>query len=123
MRGLRENLFEHYDFEALYSSIWMHLYSWYSADTQIARYLKVDSFAAADSQTLRQALNSGKVGNMELDLYPVKIQERIFQGLQYEPDDLTKNRSMDRLDESKKVKDVSSFIQPRASTNLGTYSV
>jgi hypothetical protein len=49
MRGLRENLFEHYDFEALYSSIWMHLYSWYSADTQIARYLKVDSLAAGDT--------------------------------------------------------------------------
>jgi hypothetical protein len=48
MRGLRENLFEHYDFEALYPSIWMHLYSWYSADTQIARYLKVDSLAITD---------------------------------------------------------------------------
>jgi hypothetical protein len=33
MRGLKENLFEHYDFEALFPSIWAHLYSWYSADT------------------------------------------------------------------------------------------
>jgi hypothetical protein len=42
MRGLRENLFEHYDFEALQPNIWLHLYSWYSADTQIARYMKSD---------------------------------------------------------------------------------
>ena len=42
-RGLRENLAEHYDFEALFPSIWLHLYSWYSADTQIARYLRQDA--------------------------------------------------------------------------------
>ena len=79
MRPLRENLFEHYDFEALYSSIWMHLYSWYSADTQIARYLKVDSLAANGSQTLLQALKGdGTVKNMELDLYPVKLNEQMF---------------------------------------------
>lgn len=39
-RNLRDNLVQHYDFEALSPSIWMHLYSWYSADTQIVRYMK-----------------------------------------------------------------------------------
>ena len=33
MRNLRANLFEHYDFEALFPQVWAHLYSWYSADT------------------------------------------------------------------------------------------
>lgn len=90
MRGLRENLFEHYDFEALYPSIWMHLYSWYSADTQIARYLKVDALAqndlpgAGDSQTLKQALSTDAMGlqsgkKMELDLYPVNITDKMFK--------------------------------------------
>ena len=42
MRRLRANLVEHYDFEAVFPTVWAHLYSWYSADTQIARYYKVD---------------------------------------------------------------------------------
>lgn len=32
-RSLRENLLHHFDFEALSPCVWMHLYSWYSADT------------------------------------------------------------------------------------------
>jgi hypothetical protein len=42
MRNLKKPLSEHYDFEALYPSVWLYLYSWYSADTQIARYFKID---------------------------------------------------------------------------------
>jgi hypothetical protein len=49
MRGLRENIFEHYDFEALYPNVWSHLYSWYSADFCIARYLKLDAFNQDDN--------------------------------------------------------------------------
>ena len=79
-RRLRENLFEHYDFEALYPSVWSHLYSWYSSDTQIARYFKTDGLndselGTINSQVLKQALsqvhNGGsKLTNIELDLYP-----------------------------------------------------
>jgi hypothetical protein len=29
---LRENLIEHFDYEALHPSVWKHLYSWYSSD-------------------------------------------------------------------------------------------
>jgi len=39
---LRSNLVEHYHFEALYPSVWAHLYSWFSADAQVMRLLKVD---------------------------------------------------------------------------------
>ena len=39
---LKSNLIEHFDFEALYPSVWKHLYSWYSADVQIVRSLKKD---------------------------------------------------------------------------------
>ena len=52
MRSLRENLFEHYDFEALYPSIWTHLYSWYSSDTQIARYFKTDGLNDSELGTI-----------------------------------------------------------------------
>lgn len=94
MRGLRENLFEHYDFEALYPSIWLHLYSWYSADTQIARYLKQDALidegglmGGMGSQTLKQALadelKQGAAKNMELDLYPSKLNDAVFKNHSY----------------------------------------
>ena len=39
---LKSNLIEHFDFEALYPSVWKHFYSWYSADVQIVRSLKKD---------------------------------------------------------------------------------
>lgn len=93
MRGLRENLFEHYDFEALYPSIWLHLYSWYSADTQIARYLKQDALidevglmdGIEDSlkNELKDDLDGGAGKNMELDLYPSKLNEAIFKNHSY----------------------------------------
>ena len=39
---LRDNLIEHFDYEALYPVVWKHLYSWYSADIQVVRNLKKD---------------------------------------------------------------------------------
>lgn len=96
LRGLRENLFEHYDFEALYPNIWLHLYSWYSADTQIARYLKQDTInddgdMLAGSQTLKSALLNdmahGNRKNLELDLYPSKLNDVILKNHSYFYDD------------------------------------
>lgn len=89
MRGLRENLFEHYDFEALYPSIWLHLYSWYSADIQIARYLKqdalIDESGLLDEEEEKDPLKDDPDGgkNMELDLYPSKLNEAIFKNHSY----------------------------------------
>jgi len=60
-------LIEHYDFEALYPSVWKHLYSWYSADIQIVRYLKKD------------VLNRHV---MILDLYP-DSESMLFNGYAY----------------------------------------
>lgn len=39
---LRDNLIEHFDFEALHPLVWKHLQSWYSSDIQIVRSLKKD---------------------------------------------------------------------------------
>ena len=77
---------EHYDFEALYSSIWMHLYSWYSADTQIVRYLKQDDTLDDDlmnSQTLKQALSQGNKSRLILDLYPSKLNDIMLNNQSY----------------------------------------
>ena len=46
---------ERFDFETLIPSIWVHLYSWYSADSQVVRFMK------------RDKLNKKQ---MTLDLYP-----------------------------------------------------
>ena len=87
MRMLRANLVEHYDFEAVFPTVWAHLYSWYSADTQIARYFKVDDSMTQEDvllgsmghQTLQKAMAQGKITftegqaqlkNLVLDLYP-----------------------------------------------------
>jgi hypothetical protein len=86
LRNLREDLIEHYDFEALYPSIWTHLYSWYSADTQIARYLKADSMITSDHPNnleLSEPINllSFDVSHnkkFELDLYPTTLTEKMF---------------------------------------------
>ena len=84
---MKENLFEHYDFEALYPSIWTHLYSWYSADTQIVRSLKTDGFidnefGTLDSQKLTKELHKAKSGNQEtniiLDLYPSNLDGKLL---------------------------------------------
>lgn len=54
----------------------MHLYSWFSADTQIVRYLKQDNITEEqhmmNSSTLKQAMNFGIPSNQNLilDLYP-----------------------------------------------------
>lgn len=40
--NLKENLVEHFDFEALTPAVWRYLYSWYSADWCIVRFLKRD---------------------------------------------------------------------------------
>ena len=73
MRKLRANLVEHYDFEAVFPTVWAHLYSWYSADTQIARYYKVDeSMSGEDAllgsmghNTLQKAMAQGKISFSE----------------------------------------------------------
>lgn len=91
MRGLRENLIQHYNFEALYPSIWTHLYSWYSADIQITRFLKLDTMSQDEanllnsltSQNLKLALHgqdsiSGGP-KYALDLYPQKFADKMFR--------------------------------------------
>jgi len=40
--NLKDNLVEHFDFEAISPAIWKYLYSWYSADWCIMRLLKRD---------------------------------------------------------------------------------
>eukprot|EP00347_Sterkiella_histriomuscorum_P022613 403337823 len=40
--NLKENIIEHHDFEAVSVNVWRHLYSWYSSDWCIMRYLKRD---------------------------------------------------------------------------------
>ncbi len=59
---LRKNIVEHFDFEVLFPSLWLYLYSWFSADCQIARYLRKDR------------LNSGQ---LRLDLYPESTQDKM----------------------------------------------
>ena len=39
---LKENLIEHFDYEAVTPEVWRHLYSWYSADWCIMRYVRKD---------------------------------------------------------------------------------
>ena len=33
---------EHFDFIAVSAEVWMHLYSWYSSDWTVARFMKRD---------------------------------------------------------------------------------
>jgi len=40
---LKPNLMEHHDYEALPVGLWRHLYSWYSADWSIVRFLRRDT--------------------------------------------------------------------------------
>jgi len=40
--NLKENIIEHFDYEAISPEVWKYLYSWYSADWCILRYLKKD---------------------------------------------------------------------------------
>lgn len=35
--NLKENIIEHFDFEAVSPSVWKYIYSWYSADWCIMR--------------------------------------------------------------------------------------
>jgi hypothetical protein len=41
---LKDNLVEHFDYEAISTDIWTHLYSWYSADYCVSRIIKKDKF-------------------------------------------------------------------------------
>lgn len=54
---LKENIIERFDFEVVSPEVWKHLYSWYSADWCIMRYIKRDK---VNKQV------------MVLDLYPDK---------------------------------------------------
>lgn len=40
--NLKENIVEHFDFEAVSPNVWRFLYSWYSADWCIMRFVKRD---------------------------------------------------------------------------------
>ena len=61
---MRENLVEHFDFEVLYPQLWLYLYSWFSADCQIVRYLRKDK------------LHSGQY---RLELYPASNFDQLSQ--------------------------------------------
>jgi hypothetical protein len=63
---LRENLIEHFDFEVLFPPIWLYLYSWYSADCQIVRYLRKDKLTS---------------GQYRLELYPISHFEKLSRSL------------------------------------------
>jgi hypothetical protein len=39
---LKENIVEHFDYEAITPDVWKHIYSWYSADWSILRYVCKD---------------------------------------------------------------------------------
>lgn len=52
---LKDNIIEHFDYEAVTLMVWKHLYSWYSADWCILRFIRRD-----------KANNYGLI----LDLYP-----------------------------------------------------
>jgi hypothetical protein len=39
---LKENLVEHFDFVAVSCEVWRHLYSWYSSDMTVVRFMKRD---------------------------------------------------------------------------------
>ncbi len=40
--NLKDNIVEHFDFEAVSPAVWKYLYSWYSSDWCIMRNLKRD---------------------------------------------------------------------------------
>ena len=40
--NLKENIIEHFDFEAVSPSVWRYVYSWYSSDWCIMRFVKRD---------------------------------------------------------------------------------
>lgn len=40
--NLKDNIVEHFDFEAVSPTVWRYLYSWYSADWCIMRFIKRD---------------------------------------------------------------------------------
>ena len=40
---LKDNIIEHFDFEAVSPEVWRHIYSWYSADWCILRHIKKDN--------------------------------------------------------------------------------
>ena len=56
---LKNNLIEHHNYVALPPEIWKHIYSWYSADWSIVRFLRRDS-----------------AQGVILDLYPMHGSER-----------------------------------------------
>ena len=40
---IKRTLVEHFDYEIVPQTVWLHLYSWYSADVTICRRLALDS--------------------------------------------------------------------------------
>lgn len=39
---LKDNLIEHFDFVAVSAEVWKHMYSWYSSDWTVVRFVKRD---------------------------------------------------------------------------------
>ena len=58
--NLIENIVEHFDYEAVSPEVWKYLYSWYSSDWCIMRYLRRDKLNAY---------------GLVLDMYPEKYLE------------------------------------------------
>ena len=40
---LKNTIVEHFDYEVVPPTVWLHLYSWYSADVTVCRRLALDS--------------------------------------------------------------------------------
>lgn len=114
MRQLKKPLSEHYDFEALFPSVWLFLYAWYSADMQIARSFKLDETVNHDGllgsmgqQTLKNVIQQGKLTQdqtqklksyMELDLYPSAVKPKHRGTVYNNYEDFTRNEQNHRLE-------------------------
>ncbi len=60
---LKENIIEHFDFEAVQQEVWRYLYSWYSADWCIMRNLRKDPLNSAIYLDLYPELNNSFVND------------------------------------------------------------
>ena len=72
--NLRPNLIENFDYVAVPSAIWKHLYSWYSADWQISRNLVKDSLIIDDDYDIENDYSNKNENKLSLDLYPKGFQ-------------------------------------------------
>ena len=64
--ALKADLVDHFDYEAVSQPVWSHLYSWYSADYCVFRYMRKDRLSQC---------------RLALDLYPGNISASPARGL------------------------------------------